>query len=142
MEALLDLGHPCVDANAAVGSTFNYEQPPLLSVADHFHLSFDHSLHMNEKIFLLLRRGADTAARDNDGETCLHLVLMLDADMEKDNFRAYQEDEFKDILMCMVTAGVDLSACDMCGKTASQTAVQHGHEELWREVLAECGYDP
>jgi len=144
LKSLLDLGHPCVHANAAFASTFNYEleQTPLLSVAEHFHLLLDQSLDMSEKVFLLLRRGADIAARDRDGNTCLHLVLMLDADMEKEKFRAYQEDEFKDILMCMVTAGVDLSACDIYGKTISQTAVEYGHEGLWKEVIAECGYDP
>jgi hypothetical protein len=142
VQALLDLRHPCVSANAPIGLTFNYEEPPLLSVAEHFHCLFDHSLDMHEKVFLLLSRGADIAARNGTGETSLHTVLRFHASMEKSGFRVYQEEKFKDILMCMVTAGADVSASDDYRNTVSQTAVEYGHEEIWREVLADCGYNP
>lgn len=144
LNALLDQGHPCVHANAAFSITFNseYEQTPLLSLAEHYRYLFHQSLHMSEKTFLLLDRGADITTRDLDGKTCLHYVLMCDADMGKEEFRAYDESEFKDILMCMVTAGADLAACDVYGKTISQTAIEYGHEGLWREVIALCGYNP
>jgi len=97
-------------------------------------------LDTHEKTSLLLERGADTASCSEVGESCLQLVLGLK--FTKDAFSAYQENEFKDILMCIVTAGGDVYAADEDGMTVSQTACQYGHEELWREVLAECGYNP
>jgi hypothetical protein len=60
----------------------------------------------------------------------------------KDAFSACQENELKDILMFIVTAGGDVYAADEQGTTVSRAACQHGHEELWREVLGECDYNP
>jgi hypothetical protein len=54
----------------------------------------------------------------------------------------YYEEEFKDILMCMVTAGADVFASNDKGQTVSQVACENGKVDLWREVLGECGYDP
>jgi hypothetical protein len=62
--------------------------------------------------------------------------------MTRHKFRVYQEQEFKDILMCMVTAGADVFTSNWERRTVSQFACIHGHEEIWREVLSECGYDP
>lgn len=42
----------------------------------------------------------------------------------------------------MVTAGADVHGSDKWGETVSHLACEFGHEELWREVLAKCGYDP
>ena len=137
-KALLDLGQPHVNVNAISHSTF---KSPLLYLATCYGRLSKVALDMHEKVFLILERGACVAARDRYGRSCLHLVLGFNANMKR-GFAAYQEEEFKDILMCMVTAGADVFASDDCGRTASQTAVMYGHEELWREVLTECGYDP
>jgi hypothetical protein len=48
----------------------------------------------------------------------------------------------KDALMCLVTAGADVYACDKFGESVSEAAYKGGFEDLWIEVLAECGYDP
>jgi hypothetical protein len=139
MKAMLDLGQPYVTAN---GTDSFLNLPPLLSMAWHYCHVLHFSLDLHEKIFLLLGRGTDVAARGDSRETCLHMVLKFDADITKLNFRNYQEEEFKDILMCMVTAGADVYASDKDEHTVSQIACMSGCEELWREVLAECGYNP
>jgi hypothetical protein len=139
MKALLDLGQPYVSANT---TTSYLSLPPLLFAPWSYLCALDFSLDLHEKIFLLLGRGADVAARGSSGETCLHMVLKLNADMTKYDFRNYQEEEFRDILMCMVTAGADVYASDKDEHTVSQVACMSGCEELWREVLAECGYNP
>jgi hypothetical protein len=118
-----------------------YGRTPLLYLARPDYSTHTEQLDRHEKIFLLLKSGADVAACYGYGESCLHRVLKFDADIPKEIFSAYQEEEFKDILMCMVTAGADVYASDDLG-TASQIACEYGHEELWREVLAKCGYDP
>lgn len=41
--------------------------------------------------------------------------------------------------MCIVIAGGNVYAANEKGTTVSRAVCQHGHEELWREVLAECG---
>jgi hypothetical protein len=139
VKALLDLGQPYVSANALIGSSSN-KKPPLIYLAIQYGSSLYESPGVHEKIFLLLERGADTASCSKFGESCLQLVLSLK--ITKTVFSAYQEDEFKDILMCIVTAGGDVYAANKRGTTVSKTACQRGHEELWREVLAECGYNP
>ena len=139
MKALLDLGQPYVTANT---TNLVLNLPPLLSVAWNYYNNIGFPLDLHEKIFLLLGRGADVAARDSSGETCLHIILKLNADMTKYDFRNYQEEEFRDILMCIVTAGADVYASDKDEHTVSQVACMSGREELWREVLAECGYNP
>jgi hypothetical protein len=139
MEALLDLGQPYVTANGYVESIFG---SPLLYLAGRYSFMSGWSLDIHEKMFLLLECGADIAARGRFGGSCLHVVLEFDADVTRIQFPNYQEEEFKDILMCMVTAGADVAASNGNRRTVSQTAVKYGHEELWREVLAECGYDP
>jgi hypothetical protein len=48
----------------------------------------------------------------------------------------------KDTLMCLVTAGADVDACDRSGRSVSETACKADCEGLWIEVLVECGYDP
>jgi hypothetical protein len=50
------------------------------------------------------------------------MVLKLNADMTKYDFQNYQEEEFRDILMCMATAGADVYASDRDEHTVSQVA--------------------
>jgi len=145
MKALLDLGQPHVTVNSVsspFGSTFGPPLFQLIRLYGHVDLF---SLGLHEKVFLLLERGADITARNHFGESCLHVVLQFRADMTKPTlfeYLAYEEEEFKDILMCMVTAGADVYASNWHGKTVSHIACEYGYEELWREVLAECGYNP
>lgn len=140
MKALLDLGQPYVSANSTIYSVVTGS--PLLVAANHYSNQLVGSLDLHEKIFLLLERGADIATLNNYGETCLHSVLGFYADMGNKEFQRHQEEELKDILMCMVTAEVDVYASNNHGRTVSQLACKYGHEELWREVLAKCGFDP
>jgi hypothetical protein len=44
--------------------------------------------------------------------------------------------------MCIATAGGGVYAAGEYGTTVSRAACQHGHEELWRDVLAQCVHNP
>jgi hypothetical protein len=137
IKALLDLGQPFVSANGPLDSL--EATSSLLHIARTYDFAPFNSFEVHEKIFLLLGRGADISLYNKFGESCLQIVLQLRLNMYR--HLDYQE-EYKDILMCMVTAGASVYTSDKLGWTASQTACEYGHEELWREVLAECGYDP
>lgn len=51
------------------------------------------------------------------------------------------EVELRDILTLMITAGADVYAADSFGVTVSNVAYEHGHWQVWEEVLEFCGYD-
>jgi hypothetical protein len=44
--------------------------------------------------------------------------------------------------MALITAGADVKAIDNGGMTPSDIACRFGHEEVWIQALAKCGYDP
>ncbi len=62
--------------------------------------------------------------------------------LEPHEFSRYSREDFKDSLMLLVTAGADVYAIDKFGYSVSDIACSNGHEEIWIEVLAECGYNP
>jgi hypothetical protein len=136
VKLMLDKGEPFVNANTEWGKG----RSPLLLAACFPWLGSDFDYDMNEKIYLLLGRGAEVRVRDEYGRNCLHWIFS--------SLRIRSIDvpfcwvQIKDALMCLVTAGADVYACDISGRSVSETACEAACEGLWIEVLAECGYDP
>jgi hypothetical protein len=89
-------------------------------------------------IRLLLQRGANIAARDPDGRTCLHWAFY--------GFR-YPENEalfhrrLQASLILLVEAGADIHAVDKDNSSISEYAIKDKHWEIWEAVLRDCGKD-
>lgn len=96
-------------------------------------------------IKILLDRGASVMARNNWGETCLHLALR--------SIRIPESSLEKDSVLLLVKAGADVYATDYHGISVSDVANTSDsvdrrkdlgtyRRDLWDEVLTECGFDP
>ncbi|ERF71232.1 hypothetical protein EPUS_08150 [Endocarpon pusillum Z07020] len=97
------------------------------------------------KFDLLLRRGSNIHARDDEGKTCLHICIRL---AECENVLEEQE-----CLVLLVQNGADVNACDNNGHSISETAYTVSNHyyydldlggyrgDLWDSVLLQCGYD-
>jgi hypothetical protein len=85
-------------------------------------------------IQLLLERGANIAARDHDGCTCLHWAF----------YYGYR-DEFppglKASLILLVEAGANIHAVNKDNCSVSEYAIKANHWDLWQVVLRACGKD-
>lgn len=105
----------------------------------HSSLGLGHTLSPH-CIKMLLDHGASVTARNNAGETCLHLAL--------DGILFPVETSEKDSLLLLVKAGADVYATDYSGISVSDVAnIRERNKgayrrDLWDEVLTECGYDP
>ena len=82
-------------------------------------------------IRLLLQRGANIAARDHDGGTCLHLVFKSARTIER----------LKDSLCLLVRAGADIHAIDEENHSVSEWAIKFQLWHIWESVLRACGKD-
>src|ERR1700722_4318653 len=135
---MLDKGEPFVTANKSLEP--GGQETALLLVAIYTMVGSPLTPPLSEKVFLLLEREADVRARDQWGRNCLHMVF---TGHRISNFHfSYITPEVKNTLICLVTAGADVDACDKRGKSVSEYACEANLEGLWVEVLAECGYDP
>jgi len=90
-------------------------------------------------IRLLVERGADVNARDNEGRTCLH-TLAETARWPNPGLRSLES------LVYLVKSGADVHAQDYFGVTVSEVAYSHFHGssysgDAWDVALAICGYD-
>lgn len=96
-------------------------------------------------IKILLDRGASVMARNNWGETYLHLALR--------SIRIPESSLEKDSLLLLVKAGADVYATDYHGISVSDVVNTSDsvdrrkdlgtyRRDLWDEVFTECGYDP
>lgn len=138
MKLMLDKGEPFVTANKSL--EWGGQENALLWVAFRTLVGPPPTSPLSEKVFLLLERGADVRARDRWGSNCLHMIFKAHS---VSNFHfSYTTPKVKDALICLVTAGADVDACDKWGRSVSEFACEASLEELWIEVLAECGYDP
>lgn len=115
-------------------------QSALLHLIESAYPTFGDVFDTNEKIHLLLQRGANVQKRNQYGKNCILLAFEFWAICKP--LYIYKFSHTKDILMCLVTVGADIDACDKRGRSTSQYACKTGYEQLWMEVLAECGYDP
>ena len=82
-------------------------------------------------IRLLLQRGANVAARDHDGYTCLHLA-----------FKGYcTRERLEESLSLLVEAGADIHAVDKDNRSVSEYAYRLVHWNIWEDMLRDCGKD-
>lgn len=82
----------------------------------------------------LLDRGADTAARDRDGETCLHALMRCSA---------ASRDELVDAIHMLVKAGADPNVADKAGLTAYDYIGKNHNEHRFELTDALSGvHDP
>lgn len=81
---------------------------------------------LNQVVRLLLAKGADVNASDNDGETPLFWVAAR-------GHKAVGE--------LLLTRGADVTATDKAGRTPLHQAAENGHNEIVRILLAK-GADP
>jgi hypothetical protein len=101
-------------------------------------------LNIFRKVCNLLDRGASASATDDNGESCLHLLLSCD----------YQSDEDRDLfgdgddkyylegaLIELINAGADVHAVNHQGKTVSDVAREYNNGEFWKAALEQCGYN-
>jgi hypothetical protein len=106
-----------------------------------------------EKAILLLNRGADILARDDKGDTLLHIVLRCERLYENFSKKRGRNSDIlwawrlsrkspKDLLMVFITAGADVYASNTEGETPSMVAFDYGRENEWTEALDSCSYDP
>jgi len=141
---MLDYGKPFFSANTILGS----DGAPLLVLAKFHAADTDQAYQTPDKLALLLSRGADVYAHDDNGDTCLHIVMQYDRHREisgrvfQNTVNATYDGELKDILLLLMTAGADVYARNNNGKTPSEIARFWNQEREWREALEECGYDP
>ncbi|KAK5084924.1 hypothetical protein LTR70_006387 [Exophiala xenobiotica] len=148
VKRMLDNGEPFFSASNILES----DEVPLLVLAN-YHASYGtEPYQIPDKFALLLSRGANLHVRDDNGDTCLHVVMLYDPGRihrEELRTRVYQnpvndkyDGELKDILLLLMTAGADVYARNIYEETPSDIARSWNHEREWREALEECGYDP
>lgn len=127
----MDAGKPFITPNSTGNAEL--EEPPILILAR----SASNRDDIAEKFALLIERGADPNVRDNEGDSCLH-ILMSSKHLPE---RRFAEKELPDILMVLVTGGADVFATNDCGDTVSHAALRSGYTYIWKQVLRDCGYN-
>jgi hypothetical protein len=135
---VLDKGDPFVSTNGPLD--WLHKTHPLLSLAGKERFVQESYGYMSERIHYLLKHGANANMRDKLGCNCLHIIFRS-SPIHNANISYYMVGR-KDALMCLVTAGADIDAVNIFGQSVSELACRHGFEDLWIEVLSECGYDP
>jgi hypothetical protein len=131
VRALMDAEIPFITPNST--GNVGLEEPPILILAR----SASNRDNIAEKFALLIERGADPNVRDNEGDSCLH-ILMSSKHLPE---RHLAEKELPDILMVLVTGGADVFATNDYGDTVSDVAIRSGYRYIWKQVLGDCGYN-
>lgn len=149
---MLNYGGPFVGPNSSVYVGHFGIQTPLLLLARYFECPTSFTFETTEKIILLLERGADVKVTDNDGRTCLHMILnygdyrhMLGKAYCIHKWQQYCKKRKADagkILVALVKAGADVYARNNSRKTVSEIAHCRGRTKLWMKFLKTCGYNP
>jgi hypothetical protein len=143
VEALMNSAYPTISFNS-LGDEGKDSLSPLCYLADSFRTGIIPTFQASEKFKFLFKNGADVQFYDDNGNTCLHLILTYDkvSVLQLIGSAVYNEAEFQSILMAMINAGADVEAYNWFGQTASDIACLYDHEELWIQVLAACGKNP
>ncbi|MBE3044004.1 ankyrin repeat domain-containing protein [Candidatus Bathyarchaeota archaeon] len=101
-----------------------------------------------EKFEIVLQRGASVHDRDSDGNTCLHLCVWLDDQLDHSEVIGARDGQ-----IYLIQRGADPFAENLYGDSVSQEAydklssvhaplhIQRLSEDVWDCVLANCGYD-
>ena len=141
---ILDYGYPFVTPNSITGSG-----KTLLGELVRIFVSASSNLYAEafqipSKIALLLSRGADPSLCDQRGDNFLHRVLL-----SRRKYSTYDglvtpefNEELKDILMLLITAGADVFAVNNYGQRVCDIAIGSDIWLEWEEALEECGHDP
>ena len=88
----------------------------------------DHAgLWYQDVSLLLLKRGADPGARDNDGQTALHVAS------REGNLRVAQQ---------LLKFNADVNSHDNQGRTPFQVAVEGGHDKVQKLLLEHGAQSP
>jgi ankyrin repeat protein len=127
----MDVGKPFISANSTGNAEL--EEPPILILAR----SISNRDDVADKFALLIERGAHPNVRDNEGDSCLHIIMSYNHLPE----RRSAEKELPDILMILVTGGADVFATNHHGDTVSHAALRSGYTYIWKQVLEDCGYN-
>lgn len=140
MKAFLNLGSPLIspDSTGAIQAD-PLKTYPLLVLSVMHRAGTAEAFETAEKIALLLTRGADVNQRDSSGNTCLHIVMDYSCFALQIN-NIERQNELKDILTLMVTAGADIYAVNDEKQTVSDIAHRFGHYIIWTQVLDTCGF--
>jgi hypothetical protein len=141
---MIDHGYPLVAPNSIISS----KRIPLQVLLGYFVYASRQQVlgitfRIPSKIALLLSRGADPTLRDRFGNGLIHTALCsgkLSSTFDGLVTAVFNE-ELKDILMLLITAGADVVAVNDYGDCASDIAVHYGNWPEWEEALQECGYD-
>ena len=128
---------PFISLNSTDADYFGFS--PLLHLAEIHGCGAMKDFEVPDKIALLLARGADVSQRDSEGNSCLHIAMKWAPRVRLNTFQP--QNELRDILTLMITAGADIYAINEGGTTVSQVAHAEGHYQILVEVLETCGYD-
>ncbi|MCJ1461879.1 hypothetical protein MMC07_000478 [Pseudocyphellaria aurata] len=140
LKAFLDLGSPFIGPNSTGQAQADpLDTYPLLVLSVMHRAGTAEAFETAEKIALLLARGAHVNQKDSSGNICLHVVMDYSPlALQTNNLE--RQNELRDILMLMVTAGADICAVNDEKQTVSDIAHRFGHYQIWTEVLDTCGF--
>ena len=150
LKALIDLGEPFISLESiteSISDSHSENNVPLLLLAYLHSKNYYTNVQIPDKVGLLLTRGANIKARNPQGKTCLHLVLLEhlhDGDhcWCNDGYKLWRHQcRTRDMVILMITAGADVCAVDGKGKSVSDVAIRSGQQTLWTEALEYCGID-
>lgn len=140
LKAFLNLGSPFISPNSTGAIQAGpLEKYPLLVLSVMHRAGTAEAFETAEKVALLLSRGADVNQRDASGNTCLHIVMDY-SPLALEIHDCERQNELRDILTLMVTAGADICALNDEKQTPSDIAHRFGHHHVWTEVLDTCGF--
>ena len=147
MKALIDIGEPFISLEST-GDSSPFATIPLHLIADSHSGGWAENCQIPDKIALLLSRGANVEARNDRGETSLHVVFSNHSTLgtnigwyDKEAALQRHLSESIDILVLMCSAGADVCAIDDQGRSVSDAAFDAGQEVAWTKALKYCGID-
>lgn len=139
LKAFLNLGSPIIGPNSTGATQAGpLETYPLLVLSVMHRAGTAEAFETAEKISLLAR-GAHVNQKDSSGNICLHIVMDYSPlALQTNNLE--RQNELRDILMLMVTAGADIYAVNDEKQTVSDIAHRFGRYKIQTDILDTCGF--